>query len=37
MQEVEKLLGDIDLDVEKPWSGRNDDETEEPPSDLRFF
>jgi len=37
MEEVEKLLGDIDLDVEKPWSRRNDDNAEEPPSDLRFF
>ena len=37
MEEVEKLLGDIDLDVEKPWSRHSDDETEEPPSDLRFF
>ena len=37
MEEVEKLLGGVDLDVEKPWSRRNDDNTEEPPSDLRFF
>ena len=37
MEEVEKLLGGVDLDVERPWSRRNDDNTEEPPSDLRFF
>ena len=37
MEEVEKLLEGVDLDVEKPWSRRNDDATEEPPGDLRFF
>lgn len=37
MEEVEKLLEGVDLDIEKPWSRRNDDETEEPPGDLRFF
>jgi len=37
MEEVEKLLGGVDLDVERPWSRRSDDSTEEPSSDLRFF
>jgi hypothetical protein len=34
---AEGLLEGIDLDVEKPWSKRSDNETEEPPSDLWFF
>ena len=37
MDKFKDMLGDVDLDIEKPWSRRNDDNTEEPPSDLRFF
>lgn len=37
LEAFEKMMGDADLDIEKPWSKRSDDETEEPPSDLRFF
>ena len=37
MDAFKQMLEGVDLDVEKPWSRRNDDDTEEPPSDLRFF